>query len=262
MTIDRERVVRPTTPARSGGNLRFPGDPPDAAFQIALRVPITDEGFSCPSCRNADRSGCRGIRTKAMDRVERDASGPHARVKPLHERCSLHCRTDTRQSRGDGGFRLRSAGLRTDPPAHPGTCRHPSRRGQAGNGLQPALAAPARARSSLVRVLSALARIFRRAGRQERMAGIRQLPDHQSDLVFPRGTSFRSARRRTGAAPGAAHAHLVQRRLDRRRALFTGDDGDRDARAGRGCEDPLQRHQYEGARRPPNAASIRRTSAG
>ena len=66
----------------------------------------------------------------------------------------------------------------------------------------------------------ALARARRRRG----VGSLRQLADHQPDLVLPRGAPLRRSWPTTCArANAAAVPHLVLRRLDRRGALLAGD---------------------------------------
>jgi hypothetical protein len=62
-----------------------------------------------------------------------------------------------------------------------------------------------------------------------RVAGVRQLPDHQPDRVLPRGAPLPRPGGRPARQARASPAHLVQRGLHRRRALLAGHDGGRDA---------------------------------
>ena len=172
----------------------------------------------------------------------------HRQIRP-----SCHASRPSRQqprrhaSRPGAGVRVFGARLRTRAPADLRPRRHQPARRQAGDGLQPAVAPPARDRPPLVQRLPGLAAASARQRRALRMAAVRQRPDHQPDLVLSRGAPLRRPGARPARAPGARPAHLVRRRLHRRGALLDRHGGRRDAGHAGARRDRGQRHRHHGA---------------
>src|SRR5690606_31750155 len=143
-------------------------------------------------------------------------------------------------------LRVRGAGLPARVPDDPCARRDQPRPAQARHGLQPAGAAPARARDR------ALRRLPRPGGTRRRRRGrtVRQRADHQPDLVLPRGPPLpaagQPAARDVPARPVAAG--VVLRGLHRRGALLAGDHRLRSLRQPHPAgADPGHRHRHLGA---------------
>jgi hypothetical protein len=166
---------------------------------------------------------------------------PPPRPAPLPRRSRVHLSA--------GRLRARA---QADLPAR----RHQPARGQAGHGLQPPVAPPARDRPPLfASYLQWLESRQRRRGRAEWQEFVNCLTTNLTSF-FREEHHFHALVDDLRAAPRPA-AHLVQRRLHRRGALLAGDDGGRDAGRRRRCASCAATSTPR-CWPPPRAASTRR----